>query len=963
MKNQPHAERRTFLKQGGGIGLTLSLSSFAPGIGNAAAQALAKKPAPAYSGWEDIYRRMWTWDKVHWGSHTNACWPPGACSFYVYTRNGIVWREEQAAHSDASNRDHVDFNPLGCQKGAAFHNALYGEERLKYPLKRVGARGEGKWQRVSWDQAATEIADAILDSYQSQGSDGFILDAPHIHAGVVAYSGAFRLVHLLGGVYLDLTLDIGDLYAGINHTLGKQHHGYSADNLLDAELIIMTCSNWSYTYPSSYHFITEARYKGAEVVLVAPDVNPTSPAADIHVPVGVGLDTAFWLGVCQVIVSEELYDRAFVCEQTDLPLLVRMDNGHFLSEADVEGGRANQYYHYDTQGKRLHKAARGTLKLEIEPALHGTHSVRLKDGSEVRVQPVFERLGEHLKAYTPEKASALSHVPASLIVELGRKIAQKRTCNYIGYTSPKLYHGDTTERSLLLAMALTGNWGKPGTGFVNLCFPEDHVLYTAIGTKPVAEGGLQDLAALEKIFDEKVKKEDPDASDEIVHIEMMKGLSTMIGAAPPAFWLYNHCGYDRLYDNRAWSDPEFGKTFGERLKEGIDKGWWTPQQLRPARDKQPQVLMLLANNPLRRKRSGAKLYPEVLFPKLKMIFALETRMSSSAMYADIVLPCAWYYEKHDMTLSTVGNPFYAYIDRAVEPPGECKEEWAAMALIMKKIGERAKARGMSEYVDNTGQKRRLEDLWNAFTMNGHLQSNEDCMKEMTQVNVATGVFPEGYTYAQFRKDGQVRIQGLGVGMAKYSAANEFDPKKPFYPLRWHLDDKKIFPTQTRRAQFYLDHEWYLEAGEALPTFKAPPKIGGDHPFAITGGHPRVSIHSSHLANPHLARLHRGQPVVHVNDADAAELGLQDGDMAVLYNDFAECELMVRCAANVQPKELIVYMWEAYQHKGWMPYDALLIGIPKALLMAGGYDQFRFFLSNGSPPPTTDRGVRVSLRKA
>ena len=101
----------------------------------------------------------------------------------------------------------------------------------------------------------------------------------------------------------------------------------------------------------------------------------------------------------------------------------------------------------------------------------------------------------------------------------------------------------------------------------------------------------------------------------------------------------------------------------------------------------------------------------------------------------------------------------------------------------------------------------------------------------------------------------------------------------------------------------------------------------------------------------------------MNDKDAEEKGLQDGDMAILFNDFSECEIMVRTAPNVQPKELIVYMWEAYQHKGWKPYDTLLIGLPKALLIAGGYDQFRFLLSHGSPPPTTDRGVRADIRKA
>ena len=962
--NSPDNEfRREFIKQTGGIDLGLTLSSFAPAPGFIG-KAVAGEASSSYASWEDIYRRIWKWDKVTWGSHTNQCWPTG-CKFYVYTRNGIVWREEQTAHTDACNSDYTDYNPLGCQKGSAFHNTLYGEERLKYPLKRVGERGEGKWQRITWDEATEAIADSILDSYQTTGPDGFVLDAPHTHAGAPAYAGGFRMTNLLGGVFIDTTGDIGDTYLGIRHTFGKQMLGYSADNLLDAKLIILTCSNWSYTWPNGYHWVTEARYRGAEIVVIAPDFSPTAPACDMHIPVGVGKDAAFWLGVSQVIVAEKLYQPDFMREQTDLPLLVRSDSGRFLSEADMEGAgkRENQFYHWDATTTSVKKASRGTLKLDFEPALEGTFKVTLHDGKKVEVKPVFERLKTHLKNYTPELASKKSHVPKSMIIEMARKVSKLRTCTYMGFSSAKNYHGDLMERSLLLAMALTANWGKPGTGFCFWAFPEDHFLYLALSDKTVDEGGLVDMAKASHAFAAKVRETDPDATDEVCNILEESAISEQIGMVPPAFWLYNHCGYDKLYNNVAWSDGNFKGTFGDRLKEAVDKGWWNKSHMRPAPGKSPQVLMILSNNPLRRKRSGAKLYPEVLFPKLKMIFALEVRMSSSAMFADIVLPCAWYYEKHDMSMAMVGNPFYTYIDRAVEPPGECKEEWAAIAMIMKKISERAKTRGMTTFLDTTGTERRFEDIYSRFTMRGQLLTNEDCLKEMAKVNEATGVFPKGYTYEQFKKEGQVKIHGLGAGISAFAAANEFSPKKPFFPLRWHVDDKKVFPTQTRRAQFYFDHEWYLEAGEALPVYKTPPNIGGNHPFAITGGHPRVSIHSTHLANAHLNRLHRSQPVVHMNDVDAHELGLKDGDMAKLFNDFAECEIMVRTAANVQPKQLIVYFWEAYQYKGWKPYDIFLIGLPKALLLARGYEQFCFFYNNGSPPPATDRGVRVSIRKA
>jgi hypothetical protein len=122
---------------------------------------------------------------------------------------------------------------------------------------------------------------AILDSYQSQGSDGFVLDAPHIHAGAPAYAGGFRMTHLLGGVYhRSPRCDIGDHLRSASITPSASSTiGYSADNLLDAELIIMTCSNWSYTIPDAATTSSPRRATRApKSCSIAPDVNPTSPA-------------------------------------------------------------------------------------------------------------------------------------------------------------------------------------------------------------------------------------------------------------------------------------------------------------------------------------------------------------------------------------------------------------------------------------------------------------------------------------------------------------------------------------------------------------------------------------------------------------------------------------------------------------------------------------------------------------
>ena len=954
--------RRDFLKATGALGISLGLlhlQGIAPG-----APAADRGPAAEvdYRDWKDVYRNEWRWDRVRWGSHTNQCFP-GGCSFRVYSRDGVVWREEQAARSAACNPDYPDYNPQGCQKGCGFHHVLTSGERVRFPLKRVGERGEGRWRRLGWDEALAEIADAILDAHASHGPESVIVDAPHIHAGTVALSGALRLTRTLHALMPDLNVGIGDDLKGLLQTFGKMHLGYTADNFFDAELIVLTNTNPSYTAPATYHFLTEARYNGSEIVLLAPDYNASALCADVHVPLRAGTDAAFWLAVCQVMVSEDLHQPDFMREQTDLAILVRRDTGRYLRATEVDGGREDQLYFFDSSANRIAEAPRGTLAFAGEQALGGTYVATLADGSDVEVTPAFELLREKLdREHTPEQAAEVCGIHPDVIRGLARKVARKRTCSYIGFTSPKQYHGDLMERSLLLAMALSGNWGKPGTGFNCFLVPDCGWLPLSVMDAPVSRLGLLRLAAPALAKSLSMKLRDRASNDELASIAVESELSKQVGSVLPVFFMYRHAGYDALWNRKEWSDPTLEKTFGEYLEESVKRGYWDEQQIRPPPEQVPQVLMLMAHNPLRRHRSGRRMYVENLFPKLAMLFAVETRLSSSAMYCDIVLPAAWYYEKTDLTLTFGLNPYTCLIEQSVEPQGEARPEWEIFAALLRKLAERAAARGIESFQDRNGTTQHYAKLADLMTLGGRLESHEDVVREFVEISRATGTFPKDCDYAKLREQGQVRVTGIGKGYAAQAAANEVDTGRPFYSLRWHVEDKKIYPTYARRAQFYVDHEWFLEAGEALPTHKQTPPIGGVHPFRLISGHIRGSVHSLQAATPHFMRLHRGQPVLFLNDAVAASRGIADGETIRMYNDYDEVEIMVSISAAVGPDQVVVYMWEPFQFKDWKSHDAMLIGLPKATQLAGSYGQLRYQVSSGSPSPSSDRGLRVNIAK-
>src|SRR3990172_5430598 len=294
-----------------------------------------KVQADSDQRWEETYRDRWTWDKVVHSSHAVDCYPTvGNCPYRVYLKDGRIVFQEQAGIFPTVEQGVPDFNPMGCQKGACWHQLLSAKERVLYPLKRAGERGSGKLERISWDQALTEIADGIIDAIQEVGPESVF---SHNGANACAYGimSQRRFCSLTGTLMADFDTDVADFSPGMYLTWGKLTAA-SEDDYTHSELIFIWHCNPSYTRIPFYHFLTEARYKGAELVIISPDFNASAVNTDYHIPVKIGSDAALCLSMCQVILDEGLANTPFVQEQTDLPLLVRLDTRHFLRASDLD---------------------------------------------------------------------------------------------------------------------------------------------------------------------------------------------------------------------------------------------------------------------------------------------------------------------------------------------------------------------------------------------------------------------------------------------------------------------------------------------------------------------------------------------------------------------------------------------------------------------------------------------------
>jgi anaerobic selenocysteine-containing dehydrogenase len=453
--------RRTFLRTTSAGAITLGLANLRLVRESAAQMVTSQQPSPPglglpdYRAWEDIYRRQWRWDRVVRGTHTMTNCVSG-CAWDLYVRDNVVWREEQKSPYVASLPGLPDFNPRGCQKGACGASLMYSPSRVRYPLRRVGERGAGRWQRIAWDEALASIATAMVDAIEQAGPASVVCElGSNVGAGPNS-AAPLRFFHLLGSPVTDPTAQIGDLIAGATITFGNGHSCGSADDWCRSSYLVLWAFNPAATRIPDAHFLYEARYRGTQVVVVAPDLNATAVHADLWLNPRPGTDAALALAAAQVIMAEGLYNAAYVAEQTDLPLLVRTDSGRFVREADLRrGGSDSAFYVWDSkQGKAVPAlGSGGSQKLDgadVAADLTFTGSIAI-GGKSVPVRTVFSLLREQLDThYRPEQAAEITGVAASTIRRFARGFAAAPAALIAAeFGQCKFLHADLAQRRQL----------------------------------------------------------------------------------------------------------------------------------------------------------------------------------------------------------------------------------------------------------------------------------------------------------------------------------------------------------------------------------------------------------------------------------------------------------------------------------------------------------------------------------
>jgi DMSO reductase family type II enzyme molybdopterin subunit len=915
---------------------------------------------PSDTRTEDRYRQRFSWDQVTWSTHCTNC--ISTCSYRMYAGKGQVLWEEQSGTYPAGEPGVPDPNPMGCQKGAAWHRQLTAEDRLTHPMRRVGERGSGHWERISWEEALNTVADAVCDAVEEFGPQAVLVDETS-QGGMLTAGAQSRFANSLGAVSLDAIASVNDIPVGHHVTFGSIIGGSAAEDTFHADVVLIWHANPAYTRIPYFHYLTEARYRGATIVLIAPDMSPSATHVDIFVPVEGGTDTALALAMCRVVIDEGLMDTEFVATQTDLALLVRTDTGTLLRAAEVtEGGSEYGFFVWCDQ-VGLTPTPDDTLFLEHRAVLSGTFEVELADGSVVEVAPAFERLTQRLEDYSPEAAAEICGVNPSVIVDLARRVAGGRTKLYEGFDTSKHYHGDLMERAMNLLLALTGNWGRKGSGHdTYLTHPFDGSYLQSLKPGPGIEAAEAAVQMLQATFGDGQGPNGPDPASPPVPLARptiwdFMGMAAAGGSTTPPFFLWlDHAGYREVFDRADWGDSP--RPFAEYVEESA--GGWASMH-RPGPDIEPRVFLEGATNALRRTRGGAHMLLENLWPKLAMVAVMEQRMSSAALHADIVLPAAQEAERVNLQYPISHSMEVVFSDQAVEPAGEARSDWWIHAALADAIAARAVERGIGDVPVGWGAQRPLGELGAAFDGDGHLREEEAVIDELIRDTALTGVIDENTSLATLRETGWTRVQGNGCLPIGRWLGSPITTDETFCALRWHTEGGMPYATTTGRATFYVDHPWFLEAGEELPVHKSPPAIGGDHPFVLTGGHPRWSMHATNATNPLMLETTRGYPTLGMHPADADRLGIDDDDWILVGNDVGSFRVRMRRSPGTRPGQVVMYAaWDPTMFPDHHDGTRIEPGMVKWLHLATGWGHLRYMPMHWQPVHF-DRMHRVDVQ--
>ncbi|HEX6944770.1 MAG TPA: molybdopterin oxidoreductase family protein [Casimicrobiaceae bacterium] len=228
----------------------------------------------------------------------------------------LVTVEDGRAVDVRGNPDHPPTQGVLCTKVARYLDRTYSPQRVLHPMKRVGRKGEGRFERIGWDEALDTIATRFAGLVREHGAESIL---PYSYAGTMGLlqygSMDRRFFHRLGASLLDRTICASAGKAGWTAVIGATV-GMDVERFAESKLILVWGSN---AIASNLHFWTraqEAKRRGATLIAIDPYRSATAEKCHEHVALMPGTDAAFAYGLMHVLIRDGLVDRDYVDRYT-----------------------------------------------------------------------------------------------------------------------------------------------------------------------------------------------------------------------------------------------------------------------------------------------------------------------------------------------------------------------------------------------------------------------------------------------------------------------------------------------------------------------------------------------------------------------------------------------------------------------------------------------------------------------
>jgi anaerobic dimethyl sulfoxide reductase subunit A len=666
-------------------------------------------------------------------------------------------------------------------RGRAYLRRQYHPDRLLHPLKRIGKRGEGRFERISWEEAIETVAAEMLRIRAVYGNSALFV--PYGTGSYNQLNGsqtARRLMNLFGGCLgIYNSYSWGAINIATPTVYGTLVTGNQRQDWLNARFILM----WGWNPAemrdgtNSDYFVRLARQNGARVVCIDPRLSLSAASlADEWVPIRPGTDAAMMSAMAYVIITEGLHDAQFV----------RTHCVGFDASQMPAGAQGAESYSEYILGSR--------------------------DG-----QPK-----------TPQWAEAITAVPAETIARLAREYATlKPGVLYQGYGMQRRAYGEQVVRAGCVLPAITGNVGIPGgwAGGLGLQAPDGGPFWNVFPTE-----------------------ENP------------------VKASIPVF---------------LWSEAVL-RGHAMTKADGVTGGHGVTLQL----DNDIKLIYAVATNCLVNQHADSNRARRILEDErlVEFLVVQDQFLTSTARFADIVLPACTQFETWGLEDGWKYGDELILMPKLVEPPGEARSDYAICAALAERLG-----------FGQTYTQGRDERGWVAWLLGAYRRTRFPelpALDDLLETNAgvyANPVTQPAVAFADFRRDPERHRLDTPSGKIEIFSKALYDlnrpdeiPAVPKYIQEW----ESPFDAALERSQ------------DSLVGRKVEPPAPQLAPLQLLGHHTLARVHSTHANNDWLQEAFPQR--VFINPLDASARGLQDGDLARIYNARGEVRLPCRVTERILP---------------------------------------------------------------